>query len=254
MHLAIVAASNSAAQEAQAILLQHIKFVVPEEADIIVALGGDGFMLRVLHRYKDLAKPVFGMNCGTVGFLMNRWQEQERDLYQRIAQATLTPLYPLKMQACTLQGTEHTALAVNEVALFRQTYQAAHLAIEVDGMMRLEELVCDGILLATPAGSTAYNLSAHGPIVPIGAQLLALTPISAFRPRRWHGALLPDRVTVRLTVLDPEQRRVSATADIEEVRDVSQVTISQDTDQSFQLLFDKDHNLEERILSEQFIF
>jgi NAD+ kinase len=158
------------------------------------------------------------------------------------------------MQATTLQGTEHMALAINEVALFRQTYQAAHLAIEVDGVMRLEELVCDGVLLSTPAGSTAYNFSAHGPIVPIGTQLLALTPISAFRPRRWRGALLPDRVTVRLKVLDPEQRRVSATADIEEVRDVTEVNITQDRDQWFQLLFDTDHNLEERILSEQFIF
>lgn len=252
MRLAIVAAATTAAQEAQAGLQKHINFVAPEEADVIVALGGDGFMLRVLHRYKDLEKPTFGMNCGTVGFLMNRWQE--KDLYERIAQSTPTPLYPLKMQAHTLQGTEHTALAINEVALFRQTYQAAHLAIEVDGMMRLEELVCDGVLLATPAGSTAYNLSAHGPIVPIGAQLLALTPISAFRPRRWRGALLPDRVRVRLTILDPEQRRVSATADIQEVRDVSQVNISQEREQPFQLLFNKDHNLEERILSEQFIF
>lgn len=253
MRLALVAALTPAAQKAKEELQQTIRFTTVDEADVIVALGGDGFMLRTLHHHHPHKKPVFGLNCGSVGFLLNR-RETNHDLLTRIQAATLTPLYPLRMTAETVSGTIYKALAINEVSLFRQTFQAAHLGITVDGTLRIKQLMCDGVLVATPAGSTAYNLSVHGPIIPIGTRLLALTPISAFRPRRWRGALLPDHVHIDIEVLDPIHRSVSATADNEEVRDVRHVSISQEPNQAFHLLFDPDHNLEERILSEQFTF
>lgn len=251
MKLAAVSASSPAAEMTLKKLSTIIPFVSVEEADVIVALGGDGFMLRMLHHYKDLKKPVFGINCGSVGFLMNRWKEGE-DLILRIQKAKQTPLHPLNMDVVTLDGKHHSALAINEVSLFRQSPQAARFSIEIDGRVRLSELICDGVLVATPAGSTAYNFSVHGPIIPIGSPLLALTPISAFRPRHWHGALLPDTVKIHFEVLEPEYRRVSATADIQEIRDVRAVTVHLEAKTDFYLLFDPDHNLEDRILGEQF--
>ncbi len=220
------------------------------EADVVVALGGDGFMLEVLHRHIDLARPVYGMNFGSVGFLMNDYAED--DLPARIAAAERAQIHPLAMTATDAHGARHEALAINEVSLLRQTRQTAKLSIDVDGRTRLPELVCDGVLLATPAGSSAYNLSAHGPVVPLNAQVLPLTPISAFRPRRWRGALLPHTACVRITVLEPEKRSVSAVADNFEVRDVRQVDIAEDRSVALVMLFDAGRSLEERSLTEQF--
>lgn len=252
MKVSVVSAHTPTAEMTLRKLSETTPFVPVEDADVIVALGGDGFMLRTLHRYKNLKKPVFGINCGSVGFLMNSWKDDE-SLHHRIEHATQTPLYPLRMEVITLQDTRYSALAINEVSLFRQSPQAARFLIEVDGKTRLSELICDGVLVATPAGSTAYNFSVHGPIIPIGSPLLALTPISAFRPRHWHGALLPDNAIIHFKVLEPEYRRVSATADIKEIRDVKEVTVQLDKSMGFHLLFDPDHNLEERILGEQFV-
>jgi len=223
----------------------------PTTADIIVAIGGDGFMLETLDRFASSQRPIFGMNRGTVGFLMNGYQV--KDLGRRLDMAVAIKLQRLKMKATTVTGDVFEAKAINEVALLRETRQAAHLKISVDGVERLDRLICDGILLATPAGSTAYNLSAHGPIIPLSANLHALTPISAFRPRRWRGALLPDEAKVCFEALDSGKRPVSATADAYEVRDVSTVEVEPDTEVSLNLLFDHDHQLEERILREQFI-
>ena len=221
-----------------------------EDADIIVALGGDGFLLETLHETRALGKPVFGMNRGSVGFLLNDYREQ--NLPQRIAAAVPVALKPLHMQARRTDGTVEEAVAINEVSLLRQTRQAAKLRIAVDGVERLGELICDGALVSTPAGSTAYNLSAHGPIIPLEAGILALTPISAFRPRRWRGALLPQNVTVTISVLEPAKRPVAAVADFTEVRDVVEVVVRQDSDWAPTVLFDPHHNLDERILKEQF--
>jgi NAD+ kinase len=215
-----------------------------------VALGGDGFMLETLHATLDRDVAIFGMNCGTVGFLMNGFEEE--GLPERLATAERVTLHPLKMTAVTTGGEQVSELAINEVSLFRQAHQAAHVRIAVDGVTRLPELICDGVLVATPAGSTAYNLSAHGPIVPLGAQLLALTPISAFRPRRWRGALLPNTATVTFEVLIPDKRPVGATADSVEVRDVLTVEVSEAREIALALLFDPEHNLEQRVLQEQF--
>ena len=223
----------------------------PADADVLVALGGDGFMLQTLHRHGALAKPVYGMKLGTVGFLMN--QHRPEGLLERIAAAEPAVLRPLEMHAQTESGATVSSLAYNEVSLLRQTRQAAHLSIELNGHPRLDELICDGVLLATPAGSTAYNFSAHGPIIPLGASLVALTPIAPFRPRRWRGALLKSDTEVRFRVLDPYKRPVSATADSHEVRDVTEVVIRESQDRTVTLLFDPEHNLEERILSEQFV-
>ena len=247
---AFLAAPTSKAQSLMAELCQHFKAVEPAEADIIVALGGDGFMLHTLHRYQALGKPVYGINCGRVGFLMNT--NSNINLPERIANAKLTKLYPLKMEATREDGSVQVAHAINEVSLLRQTYQTAKISIVIDGKTRLETLVCDGILVATPAGSTAYNLSAHGPIIPIGADLLAVTPISAFRPRRWRGALLPDSAKITFRVSEPTKRPVSAVADYKEVRNITTVAIAQDKSIHHSLLFDPDHNLEDRILGEQF--
>ena len=248
---AFVASDTEEARAAQAKLSKLYGGVAAEDAEIIVALGGDGFMLETLHRYLDRGVPIYGMNCGTVGFLMNAYSEE--DLPQRLLCAEKVKLHPLSMTAKGIGGETTRALAINEVSLLRQSRQAAKLRLSVDGVVRMEELICDGILLSTPAGSTAYNLSAHGPIVPMGSPLLPLTPISAFRPRRWRGALLPNSANVTIEVLDAAKRPVSATADFTEVRDVARVDVHEDSAISLTLLFDPEHDLEERIIKEQFL-
>lgn len=222
-----------------------------ERAEIVVALGGDGFMLQTLHVTQGLGLPVYGMNRGTVGFLMNAYAED--DLPERLAQAEETVINPLRMRATCADGTCHEALAINEVSLLREGPQAAKLRIRVDGRLRMEELVCDGALVATPAGSTAYNYSAHGPILPIGSEVLALTAIAPFRPRRWRGALLPKGADVEVEVLNPARRPVMADADSRSVRNVIRVQIRSATDVSHRLLFDPGHGLDERLLREQFV-
>jgi NAD+ kinase len=249
--LAFKASSEPAAQRAVAELRQRYPEVALEHADVLVALGGDGFMLRTLHRLQGRRIPVYGMKCGTVGFLMNRYCPDH--LQQSLAQAQQVELNPLRMTASTESGQTVTALAINEVALLRQTNQAAHLRVLVNGIERIPELVSDGVLLATAAGSTAYNLSAHGPILPLGTEALALTPISPFRPRRWRGAILPNNVCIRFEVLDDYKRPVSATADAHEVRNITCVDIDLARDITHELWFDADHSLEERILAEQFL-
>ena len=248
--IAFVATASEEAEAAKRGLQARYPSVTPEDADVIVALGGDGFVLETLHRYLPRAVPIYGMNCGTVGFLMNLYDED--DLVERLERAEAQTLHPLRMEAKTQSGERVEALAINEVSLFRESRQAAKIRIKVDGVTRMEELICDGVLVATPAGSTAYNLSAYGPIVPMGAPLLALTPISAFRPRRWRGALLPNKVRVTFEVHEASKRPVGAVADFTEVRDVVEVTVHQDDGVSLQLLFDPEHNLEQRIIKEQF--
>ncbi len=249
--IAFVASRTRKAQEARAALARHHCAVAPEEADVIVALGGDGFMLETLHRNMHRRVPIYGMNRGTVGFLLNSYQEE--DLLARLHAAEPVTLHPLTMDVTTVGGETRTAHAINEVSLLRQTRQAANLRVLIDGRERIEKLVCDGCLVATPAGSTAYNLSAHGPILPIGAEALELTPISAFRPRRWRGAVLPLRARITFQVLDPAKRPVSAVADATEVRNVVEVRVAEDPDTDLTILFDPEHGLEERILQEQFI-
>jgi NAD+ kinase len=238
------------ARRALARLARRYGNVPPSKAEVVVALGGDGLMLRTLHKLMESGTPIYGMHRGTVGFLMNEYEE--RRLRERLAAAQTTIIHPLVMRARDTRGRVHSHHAINEVSLFRQTYQVARLAIHVDGKERMPELLGDGVLVATPAGSTAYNLSAQGPIVPIDASLLALTPISPFRPRRWRGALLPDRARVTVKVLDPERRPVAAVADHTEVRNVREVEIGMDYPISMQMLFDPGHSLDERILREQF--
>jgi NAD+ kinase len=225
--------------------------VTPEEADIIVVLGGDGFMLETMHLYLERKKPFYGIHCGAVGFLMN--QLSPPDFLERLDKAIPTHLYPLEMTVQQRNGPITKALAFNEVSLLRETHQAAKIQISVDRVVRLQELICDGVLISTPAGSTAYNLSAHGPIIPLETPLLALTPISAFRPRRWRGALLSEAAEITFTILEPEKRPVSSVADFTEVRDIASVTVRQLKDYGVTLLFDHDHNLHERILTEQFL-
>jgi NAD+ kinase len=237
------------AEEAAAALRARYGEAGPENADIVVALGGDGFMLQTLHAFTAAGKPIYGMNRGTVGFLMNEFHDG--DLPERLAAAEKAVIHPLKMTAHTATR-EVEARAFNEVSLLRETRQAAKIRILVDGKPRISELICDGALVATPAGSTAYNLSAHGPILPIGADLLALTPISAFRPRRWRGALLPHRARVRFEILESGKRPVSAVADDFEIRDVTAVDVMEDRAIAMTLLYDAGHNLDERILAEQF--
>ena len=249
--LALLASPADEAQAALAVLGARHGMHAPQDADVVVALGGDGFMLQTLHRHGGLGKPVFGMKLGSVGFLMN--QHHGGDLLERIAAAEPAVLHPLEMLAQTESGATVGSLAYNEVSLLRQTRQAAHIGIELNGQQRLEELICDGVMVATPAGSTAYNFSASGPILPLGANVMALTPIAPFRPRRWRGAVLKSGTEVRFHVLDPHKRPVSATADSHEVRDVTEVLVRESTDRSVTLLFDPVHNLEERILSEQFM-
>jgi len=250
MRLAFVASETNVAQQARRKLVDRYGDVPVTDAEVIVALGGDGFMLRTLHAHRAVAVPVYGMKLGRVGFLMNKHHLDE--LPERIARSHAAELFPLEMQAIDGDGQARTALAFNEVSLLRQTNQAAHVEVKLNGVVKLANLVCDGILVSTPAGSTAYNLSAHGPILPLDANVLALTPISPFRPRRWRGAILPHRTVVSLRVLDPGKRPVSATADFLEVRNVRSVEISQSHEQGVRLLFDPEHNLEQRILDEQF--
>jgi NAD+ kinase len=244
----------SSAPEAQAGLLE-MRGRYPEapeaEAELIVALGGDGFMLETLHKHLGSKLPVYGMNLGSVGFLMNDYVPG--DLYERLETAERAVIHPLRMRATCRDGSRHSAIAINEVSVLRQTRQAAKIRIWIDGQARMDELICDGALVSSPAGSTAYNLSAHGPILPIDSALLALTPISAFRPRRWRGALIPHKSQVRFEVLEAEKRPVSAVADHVEVRDVIQVDIAEDRSISLSMLFDAGRNLNERILTEQFI-
>ncbi len=248
--LAFKASDKPKAQEALDAFRRRYGDVTQEAADVIVAIGGDGFMLETLRAAMAHPKPVYGVNCGTVGFLMNAFVYE--GLEERIADAEAAVMHPLAMSATTVDGMREEALAINEVSLFRQTRQSARIRISVNGKVRMESLICDGVLLATPAGSTAYNLSAHGPILPINSDVLALTPISAFRPRRWRGALLPHDAAVRFEALEPELRPVSAVADNLEVRDVAVVDVRQDRSISMTLLFDRGQSLEERVLREQF--
>lgn len=249
--IAFLSSSAPEALQAKRTLEALYPSVNPAEADILIALGGDGFMLETMHAHLESEIPLYGIHCGSVGFLMNEFEPHE--LLSRLENAKPTLLYPLEMTVHQNGDKVKKALAFNEVSLLRETRQAAKIKVSVDEVIRLKELVCDGILVATPAGSTAYNLSAHGPIIPLGAPLLALTPISAFRPRRWKGALLPETAHVTFTILESEKRPVSAVADFTEVRDVTSVSICQTKNHHVTLLFDHDHNLDERILREQFL-
>lgn len=248
--IAFVASSAPKARNARKKLEDLYGARDPAKADVVVALGGDGFMLETLHQYMGSDVAVYGMNRGSIGFLMNDFEV--KDLPRRIATAQVTTLNPLRMTATDQSGMVHQAVAINEVALFRETRQTAKVRISIDGIVRMKELMCDGVLCATAAGSTAYNLSAHGPILPIGSNIMALTPISAFRPRRWRGALLPEGAAVDFDILDPTKRPVSAVADSTEVRDVVHVAVRADEGCAVKLLFDREHDLEERILKEQF--
>ena len=250
LRLAFTAADRPEAQEALAALEQRYGRRAEAEADVVVALGGDGFMLETLHRALPISRPIYGMNRGSVGFLMNDYLEE--GLLERISAAERAVIHPLAMSAIDRRRVNHRAIAINEVSLLRQTAQTAKLRVSVDGRVRMQELVCDGALISTPAGSTAYNLSAHGPIVPLNAQVLALTPISAFRPRRWRGALLPHTARTTFEILEAEKRPVSAVADNFEVRDVVEVHVAENRDISLVMLFDAGRSLEERVLAEQF--
>ncbi|MDB5453653.1 MAG: kinase [Caulobacteraceae bacterium] len=248
--LAFVASTRPEAQEARERLVALHGEVPRDEAQVVVALGGDGFMLETLHANLKEHRPIYGMNRGSVGFLMNDYSEER--LLERIAEAERAVIHPLVMVAIDQRRKQHRALAINEVSLLRQTHQTAKLRIAIDGQVRMLELVCDGALVSTPAGSTAYNLSAHGPIIPLQAQVLALTPISAFRPRRWRGALLPHDARVTFEVLEADKRPVSAVADNFEVRDVIEVHVAEDREVNLTMLFDKGRGFEERVLTEQF--
>lgn len=241
------AEANAAKAELEALYGAHN----PEDADVVTVIGGDGTMLETLHKTFEIGKPVYGMNAGSLGFLLNPYRPE--DLVERLEAAHKITIHPLRMTAIDKSGKSFGAIAFNEVSLLRETRQAAKLKISVGDIERIPELVCDGILLSTPAGSTAYNLSAHGPIIPLSANVLALTPISAFRPRRWRGALLPSNLTVKIEAIESDKRPVSATADFTEIRDVKSVEIHQSENIGCTLLFDPDHNLEERILKEQFL-
>lgn len=248
--IAFLSSDSPEAREAAALLATLYGQESVEEAETIVALGGDGFMLQTLHLFMNTGKRIYGMNRGSVGFLMNDFRED--GLRERIAAAVPETIRPLRMRAEDMDGQVTEAFAINEVSLFRQSYQAAKIAINVDGKERLAELICDGVMLATPAGSTAYNLSAQGPIIPIDAPLLALTPVSPFRPRRWRGALLPNQVSVTFAVMEPDKRPVNAVADHSEVKSVRSVHIEEARDATATILFDASHSWDERILAEQF--
>ncbi|NNC71912.1 MAG: NAD kinase [Sphingomonadaceae bacterium] len=250
---ALVASPVDVAQDAARQLQELYEFVPIEEADAVIALGGDGFMLQTLHDMlgNQRIRPVFGMNLGTVGFLMNEWRPG--DLRERISGAKSFKMSPLRMDAETVGGERISSPAINEVSLLRETRQTAKLEVSAGGNVVMEELFCDGVLVATPAGSTAYNFSARGPILPLDSKMIALTPISPFRPRRWNGAILPEKTAVRFRVLEPVKRPVSAVADQLEVRDVASVEVQLDPDLSLTLMFDPEHALDERIAMEQFI-
>ena len=245
-----VAAETDQARTVRDRLVRQYGAVPFEEADVVVTIGGDGIVLQALHRCLARQLPVYGLNCGSVGFLTNAFSEDR--LVDRLMRAEEVDLHPLAMTAHRADGVTELALAINEVSLLRQTRQSAKLRILVDSVQRMPELICDGAMVATPAGSTAYNLSVHGPIIPLDADVMALTPISAFRPRRWRGALLPHKAAVRFEILEPDKRPVSATADNNEVRDVIAVSVRQDRSVRLRLLFDPESNLRERILMEQF--
>jgi len=248
--IAFVSADTDDARSALARLTEIYGQRPPEDADVIVVLGGDGFMLQTLRETMGSGKRLYGMNRGTIGFLMNEYHEE--DLYRRIEEAVPETIRPLEMHATDVNGDTVSALAINEVSLFRQSFQAAKIQIAIDGKVRVDELICDGVMVATPAGSTAYNLSAHGPILPLDAPLLALTPVSPFRPRRWRGALIPNRSTVEFTVLEPQKRPVNAVADNREVKSVITVRVHSSLNHTATLLFDASHPWEERIVAEQF--
>jgi len=248
--IAFVASDHPHAQEGCDQLTAIYGNAAPMDADAIVALGGDGMMLQTLHKYMDTQVPIYGMHRGSVGFLMNEFRDD--NLAARLEQAEINTIHPIKMTVIDVDGKKSTALAINEVSLLRQTYQAAKLEISIDGKVRLEELIADGVLVATPAGSTAYNLSAGGPVLPINAPMLALTPLSPFRPRRWRGALLSNQAHVRIRVLDGKKRPVSAVADHTEIRFIEEVTVEEEKDIHIYMMFDPGHALDERILSEQF--
>lgn len=248
--IAILASKADGAKLALKRMCELYPTVPPEEADAIVALGGDGFVLECLHKQNGQETPIYGMNRGSVGFLMNDYKEES--LLERVQTAIITRLHPLRMTAWDTEGIKYTALAINEVSIHRETRQAAKLQIYVDKVLRMKEMTCDGVLVATPAGSTAYNFSANGPIIPLDAGVLALTPVSSYRPRRWRGALLPKTSAIEFEVINPEFRPVSATADFVEIRDVSRVSVSEDRSISYKILFDHDNSLDERIVNEQF--
>lgn len=250
---ALVASPTQAARAAEERLRAAYDFVPLEQADTVIALGGDGFMLQTLHAMLESRRilPVFGMNLGTVGFLMNEWRLER--LEQRLEKAKSFKVNPLRMVVDTVDGERFSIPAINEVSLLRETRQTAKLEVHVNGRKRIGELSADGVLVATPAGSTAYNFSANGPILPLTSNLLALTPISPFRPRRWRGAILPDHYEIGFRVIDPDKRPVAAVADQKELRDIDEVTVSIDTSRTLTLLFDKGQTLEERIVAEQFV-
>jgi NAD+ kinase len=251
MNIYFTAGETEDAQQAKRKLTHQYGHTPLDQAEIIVALGGDGFMLQTMHDYLPSNLPIYGMNKGTVGFLLNNYEED--GLIERLNEGEITELHPLKMTAINMKGESFEALAINEVSLLRESRQTAKIQIDIDGHMKVAELTCDGVLVATPAGSTAYNYSAHGPILPVNAGVLALTPISAFRPRRWRGAILPREARIELTVLEAAKRPVSAVADAVEIRDVAKVIVEEDRETTIRLLFDPEHNLEKRILDEQFM-
>lgn len=252
--LALVASDTPRAQEAFAALYEQHDWVPLAEADVVVVLGGDGFMLQTLHAMIDAGRvvPAYGMNLGTVGFLMNRY-DKRAVITARVARARRWTIAPLQVEAITQDGESHEMCAINEISLLRETRQTAKIEVAVGDRVRIKELVCDGVLVATPAGSTAYNLSANGPILPLDSKLLALTPISPFRPRRWRGAIVPDRMKIVLRVLDPAKRPVAAVADQKELRDIAEVRLQISQEIELTLLFDPGQSLEERIVAEQFV-
>ncbi|MCW8870553.1 MAG: NAD kinase [Proteobacteria bacterium] len=250
MKIAFVASQSENAQKSLKQMVDRYGQANPDQADVIVVLGGDGFMLHSLHQYMYQKIPVFGLRRGTVGFLMNDYQSN--NLVERIQQAKKTILHPLAMNAEKISGETFDSLAINEVSLLRQTKQSAHIEVKINGQTKIDNLVGDGVMVATPAGSTAYNLSAHGPVIPLGTQVLAVTPISPFRPRRWRGAIIPSHAEVCFRVKNHQKRPVAATADNFEVRDVKHVTVTEAREIEIEMLFDEHHNLEDRIINEQF--
>ena len=253
MQLAIISSATPQAREAEALLREVHEFVPLDSADAVIVLGGDGHMLQVLHQLLESRRdiPAYGMNRGTIGFLMNSWDVH--DLPRRLQRAKSFSVRPLTTDITTISGQKFVLPAINEVSLLRETRQAAKLEISVNGRAVIPELICDGILVSTPAGSTAYNLSANGPILPLDSSLLALTPISPFRPRRWKGAILPDRYVIRIKILEASKRPVSAVADQREIRDIAHVEVALDRNRALTLMFDPEHALDDRISMEQFI-